>query len=330
MKKLNCLLGLMTIGMMSVGLASCGTTTASSQATSKKKIGILQVVTHPALNAAQKGFKDELAAEGWGEDKIDFSVQIPEGDASSENSMATNLVSNSDMVFGIATSSSKALKAAAEDLKKTTLPILFSAVTDPVGEGLVTSFTEHANVVGTSDAGPTAKNIDLFKEFGITKIGILYNSSESNSVVQKNEAKTASDADGITLVDGGFSQAADLESTLNGMIGQGIKGLFVPTDNTVANAISGLKDLLIEKKIVTVCADANSTAGGGSLGYSVDYTLLGQTTGKMAVKILNGTDIKTIPCSLADAFPLALNQDFFTSTGIQIPSSIQAIVDSQK
>jgi len=188
---------------------------------------------------------------------------------------------------------------------------------------LIKSVTDHGNIVGTSDAGPTSKNIALFKEFaGITKIGILYNQAEPNSQVQKKECQKACDDLGLTLVDGGVTASNEIFSSLSGMIGEGIKGLFVPTDNLIASSMQALKETLIENKIVTVCADKASTDKGGTLGYSVDYTLLGKTTGKMAVRILKGEKISSITCSLSDSFPLEINEEFFTKTGLSLPDSL--------
>jgi putative ABC transport system substrate-binding protein len=318
MKKQNLVWSCLALSVLVSSLASCGNS-------SLKTIGILQVGTHDALDLDRQGFIEELETEGFKEgEKVQFVIKNPEGDEPTQQTMAATLVSSCDMVFGIATSSSIDLKSAATDAKKTSLPILFSAVTDPVGAGLVKSFTDHGNVVGTSDAGPTSKNIDLFKEFSITKIGILYTKTEDNSIVQFKETQAACAADSIELVDGGINAQSEIQTKLEAMIGQGIKGLFVPTDNLVATTMTALKDTLIKNKIVTVCADKSSTDEGGSLGFSVDYKLLGKTTGKMAAKILNGTDPSTIDCSLADSFPLELNSSFFTATGIIIPESISA------
>jgi len=323
MKKLNLLLLLGVATTSAMGLSSCGSDLT--------EIGILQFGTFDALENCKDGFISALEDAGFVDgENVKFTIQNPEGDSSTQDSMAINLATNSDMVFGISTGSSQALKNAVEDQGKDT-PVLFSAVTDPVAAGLVTSFTEHGNVVGTSDAGPTDKNIELFTEFeGIDKIGIIYNSAESNSIIQKNEAVEACEELGLTLVDGGISSQTEIDSTIQNFVAQGVQGLFIPTDNTIALAIEGMKDTLEENKILTVCADALVTAEGGSLGYSVDYENLGETTGKMAAKILNGVDISTIPCSKSESFPLSLREDFFTNTGIAIPESIQAILESQE
>ena len=317
MKKQLTIFGLAAMCSSLVSLSGC--------VNSLKQIGILQVITHDALGADRQGFIDQLEKEGFKDgENISIKLQIPEGDSPTETSMANSLALSSDLVFGIATSSSLALKKAVSDLGAST-PVLYSAVTDPVAAGLITSSTDHGNVVGTSDAGPTAKNIDLFTQFSsIDKIGILYNTAEQNSIIQKNEAQAECDVKRITLIDGGVTAQNEIASSLNSMIAQGIKGLFIPTDNTVAAAMVSIKETVIANKIITICADAAATKNGGSLGYSVDYYTLGQTTGKMAAKILNGTDPSTIECSLSDSFPLELNSDFFTATGISVPAAIQA------
>lgn len=323
MKKLNLLLLAATTLVGTAGLSSCGTNLT--------KIGILQVATFDALDHCREGFISGLAAEGFIEgENVEFTIQNPEGDSPTQDSMAINLATNCDMVFGISTGSSLALKNAVADQGKDT-PVLFSAVTDPVDAGLVTSFIEHDNIVGTSDGGPTAQNIELFTEFdNIKKIGIIYNSAEPNSVVQKNETAEACDRFGLTLVDGGITSQTEIDSTLQNFVAQGVQGVFIPTDNTLAAAIEGMKDVFETNKLVAVCADSLVTQSGGSLGFSVDYTNLGETTGKMAAKILQGTDITTIPCSKSETFPLSVRPDFFTATGIAIPSAIQSILDSQE
>lgn len=341
MKKLTTVASLAIVGLGIFSLASCGSTTSSAAAsttTAKKNIGILQIITHDALGKARQGFVDELAAQGWGTDKVNINTQIPEGDSSTETSMAANLASSCDLVLGIATSSALALKSAVADLGKNTIPatstkdnlgftpVLFTAVTDPVASGLVTSFTDHGNVVGTSDNVPTEKNIELFKDFGITSIGTIYNTAEQNSQIQVKEAKAACEKFGIAFNDGGVTSTTEIETSLQGLIAKGIKGLFLPTDNMVASAMSNIKDTIVSQKIVTVCADGNmaSETNGGSLGFGVNYYTLGQQTGKMAADILNGTAISTISCAVSSAFPLTINHSFFTSAGISIPESVSS------
>lgn len=320
MKK-NGLLTLLAIGSLSVGLTSCDDD-------SKINIGILQYATHDALTLCKEGFVEVLEKNGFKDkDNITLNIQNPEGNTSTMQSMSRNMVGTADLIFAIATPAALAVKTSLEDYSKST-PLLFSAVTDPIESNLVTSFTDHGNVTGTSDAGPTADNIALFKEFNITKIGILWNTAESNSQIQKDETVEACNDLGIELVDGGITSATQISSKLSSFIAQGVKGIFIPTDNMVAGAISNIKEEAIENKLVVVCADSSVTQNGGSLGYSVDYKILGETTAKMALKILkNEAKVEDIPVSYSESFPLEINEDFFTQSGIEIPDSIKEIAN---
>ena len=295
MKLKRIALVLVSILVSTVGLTSCGT--------DKITIGILKHSTHQALDASEKGFKDYLTENGYGENKVRYIVQNPEGQTSTEASMARNLVFSSDLLYGIATPAALALKVSLEDYGLTT-PTLFTAVTDPISANLVKSFTDHDHITGTSDAGPTKDNIGLFKEFNIDKVAVLWNTSEPNSLIQKNEAKKACEDFNIDFVDGGVSQSNQISTKLQSFLAQNVKGIFIPTDNLIANSISSIKEFAIENKIIVVCADNLVTMKGGSLGYSLDYEILGRTTGKMAFDILEGKDPKDVPVSLADSFPL--------------------------
>jgi putative ABC transport system substrate-binding protein len=302
----------------SVSLSSCDSVNDRIQ------VGVLQYCTHDALNLCFDGFKEGMNQGGYDEGKVYFNKLNPEGDDATETSMATNLTTNSSLVVGIATPSALSLMNAIKDADKD-LPEVFCSVTDPVSAGLVKSYTEHGNITGTTDAGPTATNIALFEKFNVNKIGILYNMGEPNSVVQFKETQKACADLNIGLVNGGISQSVDIESTLRGMIAQGVKGIFIPVDNTVAAAMSSLKSILIENKIVTVCGDASEIKNGGTLGYATDYYSLGITTGKQAAKILSGTPAKDIPVTHSEIYNLYINDSYLSDAGLTMPENISAL-----
>lgn len=314
-------IALIALTSLFLSLSSCS---FSSSASSLPRVGILQFVTHDGLNLCRTGFIEGMKNGGYEENKdVEFTIMNPEGDASTQNSMAVNLRDNCQLVCGIATPSALALKTAIEDVNKENLPLVFCAVTDPAKAGLVKSFTEHANIVGTSDAGPTYKNIELFKKFeGIKKIGILYNLTEPNSIVQFEETKTACQELNLSLVDGGFSSTSELESTLEGMIGQGIKGLFIPVDNTVAAAMASIKEKILEHSVLAVCGDASEIKNGGSLGYATDYYSLGIQTGKIAARILKGEKAETITCEKSEVYNLYINDAYFTQASYKLPDDL--------
>lgn len=311
--------------LLFIGAACFSLLGASCNSTSEDmpSIGILQLATHDALTYCKDGFIAALEEEGFVDgENVSIEVQNPEGNTSTMATMARNFALSKDLLFGIATNAALSLKTALDDYSKDT-PLLFSAVTDPISANLVASFTDHGNVTGTSDAGPTADNIALFQDFNINKIGVLFNTAESNSQIQFEEAEAAGKELGIEVVGGGITSATQITSKVQGLIAQGIKGIFVPTDNMVAGAISSIKEIAIENDIILVCADESITKNGGSLGYTVDYYILGETTGRMAASILKGEKkVEDIPVSYSDSFPLVINKDFFTEAGIEIPESI--------
>jgi putative ABC transport system substrate-binding protein len=319
MKKRILLVGsLLVFGLMS---QSCATGRVDNNF---KNVGILQIATHEALDLARKGFIETLNANGFVEGKnINFTIQNPEGDASKQNSIAKSLVLANDLVFGISTGSAQALKSQAIDIEKD-LPILFSAVTDPKAAKLVPS-SEYENITGTSDEGDTAKNVSLFSHFNFIKnIACLYNSAESNSQIQKDECKTACANFNLKYVDAGITSATQLKSTLQSLVAKGVNGIFIPTDNMIAENIASIKELAIDNKIVLVCADTSIVKNGGSLGYGVDYFGLGKQTGVIASKILKGEkDAKDIPFEKSSSFSLEINETFFKDSGIELPNDLK-------
>ena len=304
-------------------LAFLGFNTSACGSSNVKNVGILQIATHDALDLAREGFIESLSENGFKEgENIKFTIQNPEGDSSKQISAAKSLVLNSDLVFGISTGSAQALKNSAMDLEKD-IPVLFSAVTDPEDANLVPS-KEYQNITGTSDEGDTEVNVELFTHFSfVDKIACMYNTAESNSQIQKEECKTACAKFNLQYEDAGITSATQIASSFNALVAKGVKGVFIPTDNMIAENISLLKEIAIEKKVVLVCADTTVVDNGGSLGYGVDYKELGKQTGAMAAKILSGSKkAQDIPFEKTNKFSLKINNEFFKSSGIEIPSDL--------
>ena len=304
-------------------LAFIGFNTSACESSNVKNVGILQIATHKALDQAREGFIEALEENGFKEgENIKFTIQNPEGDSSKQVSAAKSLVLNSDLVFGISTGSAQALKSSAMDLEKN-IPILFSAVTDPNDANLVPS-SEYQNITGTSDEGDTALNVELFTHFSfIDKIACMYNTAESNSQIQKEECKEACSKYNLQYEDAGITSATQISSSFKGLVAKGVKGVFIPTDNMIAENISLLKEIAIENKIVLVCADTTVVDAGGSLGFGVDYKELGKQTGVMAANILNGSkEAKDIPFEKSKSFDLQINEDFFIKSGIELPNEL--------
>lgn len=275
---------LTTLALGVIALSGCG-------GQSKTKIGILQPVEHSALSAARLGFQDALAKKGFDANKVEFIYHNAGQSSSDLASLAKDLVGRCDMTFGIGTGAAQALKSAAIDKGKTN-PILFSAVTDPVDAGLVTSLQNGSGfITGTSDMNPVADQVSLIKDCNpdVDKVGIMYTQTETNSKVQADLAKTELEKEGIAAVVKTCSGPADISATALALAAEdGIDAIYVPTDNNIAANPSSVKSAVQGKGILVVAGEESIMAACGSITLSVDYSKLGNMTGDMAASILAG------------------------------------------
>ena len=290
----------------------------------KITIGVLQVATHPALDNAYDGFKKALEDEGFIEGKnIEYNRQNPQGNAANEKAMARTLARKSDLLYGISTSSTRALINSIEDRGKNT-PIIFSAVTDPLGSGFVNSLTKPGgNVTGVSDLSDVKAAINLLKEWdNIDKVGILYTAGETNSIYQKNLAVEQIEANGWDAELFTINQITDINSVVRS-IPESVDALFIPTDNMVANGIQAVHDAAQNKNLIVVVGDSAMLEVTGIVSLGVDFFDLGYQAGKMAAGILKGeTNPRDIPVGSALEFPLIVNQTLANEWGIVIPESL--------
>ena len=210
-------------------------------------VGILQLLPHVALDQANKGFQDQLSVRMAAAGK---TVKIYDNDASGEDSnnmtIATTYVTqNVDLIYTIATSSSVAAMTATEG---TDIPVLFNAVTNPLGEGLVASMSAPGgNVTGVSDINPVEAQLDLIAELtgkANPKIGFLYTSAETNSVFQvKTLGIPHCESKGYTYVESGIVDITNLQSAMMKLQQAGVDAIYIPTDNLLANSVATVHEL---------------------------------------------------------------------------------------
>lgn len=253
------------------------------------KIGVLQVATHTALDAAREGFTETL--NKWAADNgktIDFDLQNAQGDSNNEKTMASNLVAGKcDLLLGIATSSARALSTAT-----TKIPVLFTAVTDPVIGNI-----SGENVTGTSDMAPIARQIDLIGKIvpNLTKIGFLYCGGEENSQKQVQLAKTRCAEIGLATQDFTVTATSDIQQVVES-IGSDIQAVFIPTDNLLAANMRLACDILTPKGIPVIAGEDGMCEDDEALAtLSIDYKKLGVQTAEIAIRILSGEKPSAIP-----------------------------------
>jgi putative ABC transport system substrate-binding protein len=306
-------------------IAGCGgsSDTASSPSasadTSKAyKIGITQIVSHPALDAAVEGFKAALAEKGYS--NITYDLQNAEGDMATTAAIAQKFAADGlDLILGVATPTTQAMVKA----DKVT-PIVFTAVTDPVGAGLVTNpEAPEANVTGVSDLQPVEPILALAKQFNpdAKTVGMVYNAGESNSVYLVEAAKKAATAMGLEIVEATASNSSEVQAAAKSLIGR-VDAIATIGDNTAVTALEAIVKVCNENKIPLLVGDPDSVKRGAAAGYGFDYKDLGMQAGYQAALILSGTPIMDIPVEYAKNLQLSINEKAAKAQGVTIPADL--------
>ena len=324
MKKSVKWLATLALAAMVVGAAGCG---GSSQTGSKDKksykVGVIQLVQHPALDAANKGFIDGLKSKGFEEGKnVTFDQQNAQGDQSNLQTIAQRFVSNKDdLVCAIATPAAQTMANATKEI-----PIVGTAITDYKVAKLVKDNSKPGtNVTGTTDMNPVEAQIDLLVKImpKAKTVGFIYNSSEVNSQLQIELAKKAAAARGLATVEATVSSVNDIQQAAQSLMGK-VDALYIPTDNVMASAMPNLIKITDEAKIPVFCGEAGMLKAGGVATLGIDYYKLGFQTGEMAADILSG---KAKPPDMAiqsqKTFTVSLNEEAIKKMGLTIPDDIR-------
>ena len=301
-------------------VAGCGSNTTSGD---QKKIGVIQLVEHPSLDAANKGFVDGLASKGFKDgENIKIDQQNAQADQSNLNSIAQRFVSDKkDLVLAIATPAAQTMANASHDI-----PIMGTAITDYVTAKLVQS-NEHpgGNVTGTSDMTPVEKEVDLIIALvpNVKRIGAIYTSSEINSQLQVEKMKAYAATKGITVVEATVSNVNDIQQAATNLVNQDVQAIYTPTDNVLASAMSNLVAITDPAKIPVFGGEDNHVKGGAVMSLSVDYYKLGYQTGLMAAKVLTGeAKVEDMPIEMQKEFKLVVNKDKLQKLGITLPEDL--------
>lgn len=283
-------------------------------------IGILQILEHESLSASRKGFLDVLEEAGYVEgENLNVDYQNAQGDQANLQSMAQRLAGNNDLILAIATPSAQTLANVEQDI-----PVLFTAVTDPVDAGLVESLeTPGGNVTGTTDAGPIEEQIKLLLSLvpDANTIGIIYNSSEPNSVIQSEEAQTLIKEAGKEVKVVTVSSTNEVQQAMESLA-QDVEGVYIPTDNTLASTMPTVAEIAESYQLPIVAASTDQVLAGGLATYGIDYYELGRQTGEMALQVLEeGADPGELPVQSSQNLQLVVNEEMAEKLGID-PASI--------
>ncbi|SFB28229.1 putative ABC transport system substrate-binding protein [Acetitomaculum ruminis DSM 5522] len=305
-------LALTLAAVMTVSLAACGGNTKTNDTSSKNtteqtdndeksyKVGIIQFVDDASLNQIEKNLEDELDAKskelGITFDYEDYTYN-GQADATALNQMTAELIDKKvDIIVPIATPTAQIVQSATEE---NPIPVVFSAVTDPVGAGLVESMEKPgSNITGTSDALNTEAIMNLIFATNpdTDYVGLLYSKSEDASKKAIEEAKEYLDAKNIKYIEKTGTTVDEVTSAADALVAEGVDAVFTPTDNTVMTAQLSIYEKFKDAKIAHFAGADSFALNGAFLGYGVDYSNLGKETADMVVEILAE---KKDPASLA-------------------------------
>lgn len=280
-------------------------------------IGINQLVQHPALDAATEGFKSAFEDAGV---EVEWDEQNANGEQATALTIAQQFASSDlDLALAVAT---PAAQATVQNL--TDVPVLFTAVTDPVEADLVDSLEKPGdNVTCTSDAAPFEQQLDLLTQIvpETKSIGIVYASGEVNSQVQVDAMTEAAKEKGIEVVTQTVTNVTEIPQAAEA-IGD-VDAFYVPTDNMVVSGLSSLIQVAEEKKIPVIGAEEGTVEGGAVATIGIDYEELGRQTGEMALRILQeDADPAEMPVETASEFTYVVNEEAAKAQGVTIPQEI--------
>lgn len=319
-------LKMLTAGVMltlAMGLmAGCGGEKKEAKKDAKVSVGIVQLVEHAALDAANKGFVDGMASKGYKEGQnVTYDRQNAQADQSNLQNIAQRFVNNKvNLICAIATPAAQTVANVTPDI-----PIVGTAITDYKAAKLVKDNAKPGtNVTGTTDMNPIEAQLDLLLQLvpGAKTIGTIYCSSEVNSQLQVDILKAAAKAKGVEVKEATVSTVNDIQQAARSLVGK-VQGIYVPTDNILASAMPTLAIVTEEAKLPVVAGEGGMVKAGGVATLAIDYYKLGVQTGEMAADILSGkSKPQDMPIQSQKDFSVIVNEANAKKIGLTIPEEI--------
>ncbi len=318
---------LLAVVLIAAAFAGCSASGKNSGGSTSGKVAILQYMPHSSLDNCTQGVKNALDSAG-----IEYDVQVgSSGSADSDcQSYAEQMASsgNYSAIIAVATPAAVSAYSAVRNASSN-IPVIFCAVSDPVAAGLVNSVDEPGNnCTGTSDAIDIAGQVKLIKTLqpNIKNLGVIYTTTEANSISQLATLKAECDANGINLVQKGINEASELQAVSVSLVSE-VNAITNLTDNNVVDNMSVVLEQANQKGIPIYGSEIEQVKKGCIASASIDYVALGEKTGNIAVDVLGGKSAATYPVvNVSDSF-LVVNPDVASSLGITIPAELN---DAQK
>lgn len=308
---------------LALGVLGCGGDKKEAPKKAEKvNVGIVQLVEHAALDAANKGFVEGLASKGYKEGQnIAYDRQNAQADQSNLQNIAHRFVNNKvNLICAIATPAAQTVANVTSDI-----PIVATAVTDYKAAKLVKDNAKPGtNVTGTTDMNPVEQQLDLLLKLvpNAKSVGTIYCSSEVNSQLQVDILKKAATAKGVTVKEATVSNVNDIQQAARSLLGK-VQAIYVPTDNVLASAMPTLVSVTEEAKLPVICGEGGMVKAGGVATLGVDYYKLGFQAGEMAADILGG---KSKPADMAiqaqKEFKAMVNMKEAEKIGLKVPEDV--------
>ena len=299
-----------------VGLALSASLLASTAAFAQT-VSVSSIVEHPALDSVRDGVKKALNDAGYTEEKgLKWQFQTAQGNTAIAAQIARKYVGDkSDVIVAISTPSAQAVVAATKSI-----PVVFSAVTDPVAAQLVSSWdASGTNVSGVSDMLVLEKQLELIKKVvpNAKNVGIVYNSGEANSVVVVERLRELLTANNMALVEATAARTVDVGAAARSLVGK-VDVIYTNTDNNVISAFEALVKVGNDAKIPIIASDTDSVARGAIAALGVNYYDLGVQTGNMVVRILKGEKVGNMASETSDKLELFVNPGAAEKQGVTL------------
>ncbi|MBB3313529.1 putative ABC transport system substrate-binding protein [Rhizobium sp. BK196] len=284
-------------------------------------VAVTAIVEHPALDAARNGVRDALAAAGYKEgENLKFVFESAQGNPATAAQIARQFAGDGpNVIVPISTPSAQAVVSSTRDI-----PVVFTAVSDPLGAQLVKNMDKPGgNVTGLSDMSPVGEHIALIKEIlpDVKTIGYLYNSGEANSVSLLAALKAEAEKAGITIVESAATKSAEVQGAARALVGRA-DAIYIPTDNTIISALEGAVAVAEESKLPLFTADTDSVSRGSIAALGFNYYDVGKQTGEIVVRVLKGENPGDIAVKTAAGSDLVINKAAAAKMGVTLPESV--------
>ena len=291
-----------------------------------KTVGMIQYAAHPSLDNCTKGFLEGLAEGGYTDgENLTVDFQNAMADMGNSDMQAKNMVAKqADLLVGVATPAAMSAYAATKDMA---IPVVFVAVSDPVACGVVRSIEQPGtNCTGVSDVLNLKAQVEMIRAFlpKATKIGVLYTTSEPNSLSHLEKLQALAPEYGFEIVAEGVTSAAEVGMAASSLIAKGVDCLNNFTDNNVVDNLSTILHLTDEAGIPVFGSEVEQVVNGCLATQGIDYVALGREAGLMAARILNGEIApESTPVKIVDEVKPAVNLAVAEKLGVAIPDGYQ-------